>query len=286
MTRAAWALVLWLAGCSGRVEPAPISNAAPSTSVVEAAPAASAKPGPSGPEFVAAPPRPTPPPLPSALPAIVARKPYVEERCAPAPTLSFPAAQHCKYEVMGVAAEVTIANPSAERVAEWVFDAAAYVKPLEAIRATHPEIWLRGVTLFMTHIKQQSSRIFPIDGEIVEDLGSGPKRYAFDRGVVTPCDRGNCRCRINSLTVGAYCRYRESRGDDKAACVERYEGNQGDQAWRDACRDNHARALEQPYNEHFRARAFNVGQRIEERCQRGCKPDEVVARIQKELGVK
>lgn len=187
---------------------------------------------------------------------------------------------------MGVAAEVTIANPSAERVAEWVFDAATYAKPLEAFRTTHPAIWLRGVSAFMTHIKHQSSRIFPIDGDIVEDLGTGPQRYTFDRGVVTPCDRGNCRCRINSLTVGAYCRYRESQGDDRQACVVRYEGKDGDEAWRSACRDNHARALEQPFNEHFRARAFDVGRRIEERCKAGCRPDEVVARIQKELGIK
>jgi hypothetical protein len=287
MTRTPFFGLLALVACGTRVEPLPISNVAASA---EPGPTASASASsivpvatePSAAVSASAPPARV---IPSALAAVVARKPYVEERCSPAASPQFADAQRCRYEVMGVAAEVTIANPSAERVAEWVFDAVSHVGPLEALRESHPEIWLRGATLFMTHIKQQSSRIFPIEGDIVEDLGEGPRRFAFDRGVVTPCDRGNCRCRINSLTVGAYCRYRESKGDDKRACVERYEGSAGDEAWRNACRDNHAQALAQPFNEHFRARAFDVGSRVEARCKAGCKPAEVVARIQKELGV-
>ncbi|MBL8744228.1 MAG: hypothetical protein JNK04_24145 [Myxococcales bacterium] len=283
-------MLLPLAACGGRVEPSPISNADTSgDGTLPATPRGVDSPALPSSLASEVPPREPPsaegPPIPSSLAPVVGRKPYVEERCVPAASPQFPSAQRCKYEVMGIAAEVTIANPTPDRVAEWVVDAAAYVGPLKAIRESHPDAWLRGVTAFMTHIKQQSSRIFPLEGDIVEDLGAGPKRFAFDRGVVTPCDRGNCRCRINSLTVGAYCRYRESRGDDRHACLDRYEGKDGDAAWRDACRDNHARALTQTFNEHFRARAWDVGRRIEERCKAGCKPGEVVARLEKELGI-
>ena len=100
--------------------------------------------------------------------------------------------------------------------------------------------------------------------------------YAFDRGVVTHADRGNCRCRINSLTVGLYCRYRESKGDDRKQCLD-LRRQDGEQAWREACRDKPRAALEQPLNDALSAHVPTTSASDRGARKTGCKPDEVVA---------
>jgi len=223
---------------------------------------------------------------PSELVKLLSTKPYVEESCRPADDARFgAAAKRCRYEVMGVAAEVLVANPDAERVARWIVDAAGYVAPLEAVRESDPGAWQRGVVALGRHVRQQSSRIFPIHGEIVEDLGAGPRAFRFDRGVVTPCDKGSCRCRINSLTPGAFCAYLEATGGDRAACAAKYQGAGTAEAWRQACVDNHVRAMNADHNDHFRAKALLVGRAVEKRCARGCAPALVVVHLEKELGL-
>lgn len=225
---------------------------------------------------------------PAALIRGLATAPYVEERCVEEPSLGFAQAKRCSYGVLGLDAEVVVVDPPAERVARWIVDAAAYCAPLEALRVESPAAWERGLLAFGKHVRHQSSRIFPLSGAIVEDLGPGPKAFRFDRGVVTPCDEGNCRCRINSLAPSALCAFLGAHGGDEAACKTRYRGPSGDAAWRDACVENHRASLGRDENPHFRARAYLTGERVAARCKapRKCSPDVVVALIEKDLGLK
>lgn len=217
--------------------------------------------------------------IPPDVLAVLSPKPYVEEKCT-----AEGEARRCKYTSLKIDAEVLVINPDAERVARWVADAVGYIAPLEAIRESEPVLWARAVKAFARQVRMQSSRIFPMKGQIVEDLGGGAVAYEFDRGVVTPCDKGNCRCRINSLTPRAWCNFVEAMGQDGKACRAKFEGADGDGAWRDHCAANHAAAMRSLHNDHFRAKALGVGRAVEKKCgAKGCKPGEVVMRIEKEL---
>ncbi len=69
------------------------------------------------------------------------------------------------------------------------------------------------------------------------------------------------------------------------ACMTRYDGPSGDEAWRAHCAENHGRAMQSLHNDHFRAKALVVGRAVKEACEkRGCSADEVVLAIEKELG--
>ena len=176
-------------------------------------------------------------------------------------------------------------SPSAERVSRWIVDAARYAAPFSALEASDAAAWERALLAFARHVRHQSSRIFPLSGEIVEDLGGGATAYRFDRGVVTPCDKGRCRCRINSLTPRAFCRYEEQQGRSYEDCVARYDGPKGDEAWRAQCLKNLERSLELDDNPHFRAKALVVGRAVEKRCGGACAPAQIVTHLEKELGV-
>jgi hypothetical protein len=230
---------------------------------------------------------PPPEPIPKAVLAELAPTPYVEERCEPDP--ESPRARRCQYTTLGVAAEVVVENPTAEETARWFLDAARSCEPLEAFREHDPTSWARGVLAFAKHTRRQSSRIFPVRGQIVEDLGDGPHAFGFDRGVVSPCEKGTCRCRINSLTAPALCRYRETLGGDRAGCLEALSS---DEAWRTQCVENHRRALATGVNEHLRARAHLAGREVRAKCEawerarkRPCSPGEVVLLLERELGL-
>jgi hypothetical protein len=231
---------------------------------------------------------PTPPePIPRALLAELSPTPYVEERCEP--DSSSPRARRCRYTTLGVTAEVVVENPTAEEAARWFLDAARSCEPLEAFRETEPATWVRGVLAFAKHTRRQSSRIFPLRGEVVEDLGDGPHAFGFDRGVVAPCEKGTCRCRINSLTSAALCRYREVLGGDLARCLEALSS---DEAWRTQCVENHRNALATGVNEHLHARAHLAGREIRAKCdawerarKRPCSPGEVVMMLEQALGL-
>ncbi len=228
--------------------------------------------------------------IPASLLKVLETQPYVEVACKPVEELGFSDAKKCSYTAMGVEAEVVVANPSAETTARWLMDAARSCAPLESIRLSHPEAWERGVRAFARHLRLQSSRIFPLRGDIVEDLGDGPHAFGFDRGVVTPCLKGSCRCRINSLTSSALCRFRASRGEDKDACTKTLSE---DEAWRIQCVENHRSALSSGSNEHLHARAFLVGEAVKKKCDarvarpkgKACAPFEIVLLVEDELGL-
>ena len=261
---------------------------APSSSVS----AASAEPAPASsaadraPEGVAA------EPIPAALLRVLETNPYVEVDCVASPQEGFPegAVKRCNYTAMGVKAEVVVANPEPELSARWFMDAARLCAPLEAFRTSDAAQWQRGVAAFAKHMRLQSSRIFPLSGAIVEDLGDGPTAFEFDRGVVTPCAQGKCRCRINSLSSIALCRFREAQGASGEACRKSLASDEG---WRDQCLRNHQQAFRSGENEHLRARAYLVGEAVEKKCRlkaerskgKGCVPGEVVMLIEAELGL-
>lgn len=288
-TGAAWGL---FAACSASEEatlPAR-SDARPPSASIEPTPAAPpgvdrAPSGPSpGPGSVV--PAPAPPALivPAAVVTYLSAKPYVEERCELA-TPPRAGAERCRYSVLGLDAQVTVLNPSAERVGRWIVDAARASAPFAELEAKDPAAWERVLLTFAKHVRHQSSRIFPLSGDIVEDLGAGPTAYRFDRGVVTPCDKGRCRCRINSLTPRAYCRYREHLGDVFEACTAKYDGAVGDEAWRAQCVANHEASLDADRNDHFRAKALVVGRAVDKRCAGTCEPPLIVTYLEKELGL-
>ena len=229
--------------------------------------------------------------VPATLLKVLETTPYVEVDCKPFEVPGFGAhAKKCAYTAMGLAAEVVIANPSAELTARWLTEASRSCAPLEAIRSSNTDAWERGVRAFARHLRLQSSRIFPLNGAIIEDLGDGPHAFEFDRGVVTPCSKGSCRCRINSLTASGLCRYRASLGVDRDACNKALSD---DEAWRTQCVENHRAALESGPNEHLRARAFLVGEAVKKKCDArlarpkavACQPFEIVLLIEDELGL-
>ena len=230
-------------------------------------------------------------PIPASVVKVLEAKPYVEVDCKPVEQPGFEGhAQRCAYTAMGLEAEVLVANPSAELTSRWLMDAARSCAPLEAIRTSNTDAWERGVRAFARHLRLQSSRIFPIDGVIVEDLGDGPHPFGFDRGVVTPCTKGSCRCRVNSLTSSGLCRYRASLGIDRDVCLRTLAD---DEAWRAQCIENHRVSLGTGSNEHLRARAFLVGEAVKKKCDaraahpngKVCQPFEVVLLIEDELGL-
>lgn len=264
------------------------SNEAPSSivSAASAEPPTASSAAARVPEVVAA------EPIPAALLRVLETNPYVEVDCVASPQEGFPegAVKRCSYTAMGVKAEVVVANPEPELTARWFMDAARFCAPLEAFRTSDAAQWQRGVAAFAKHMRLQSSRIFPLSGAIVEDLGDGPTAFEFDRGVVTPCAQGKCRCRINSLSSIALCRFREAQGASGEACRKSLASDEG---WRDQCLRNHQQAFRSGENEHLRARAYLVGEAIEKKCRlkaerskgKGCVPGEVVMLIEAELGL-
>ncbi len=205
---------------------------------------------------------------PAAVLATLDKTPYVEDRCEPASG----GERTCRYSMLGLDATVVTRTPDAAVVARWIVDASSYAAPIDALFDVDRAAWEAALSLVARHVRNQSSRIFPVRGDVVEQLGSdAPRAFRFDRGVVTPCEGGGCACRINSLRPGALCRYREAMGLEAGdACRARLGGPSGDGAWRAQCQSNHAAALDRSHNEHFRAAAFDLGRRIEERCPGGC----------------
>ncbi len=221
---------------------------------------------------------------PAKVLELFASRPYVEGRCTPDPIHE--GAQSCRYRVMETDGEVVTLTPTPERAARWIVDASSYAAPIDALFERDRARWEAALLLLARHVKNQSSRIFPLAGTIVEDLGQGPRAFGFDRGVVTPCVEGGCACRINSLKPAALCRYRDALGlEPDATCRARIGGPTGVEAWRDTCLANHRGALVADANEHFRAAAWDLGTRVQKRCGAGCEPSVVVERVERALGL-
>ncbi|MBM4377950.1 MAG: hypothetical protein FJ086_01380 [Deltaproteobacteria bacterium] len=226
-------------------------------------------------------------PPPAGLVTQLSVKPYVEGSCQSVNWPGWPhAAQACSYSASGRSATVAVANPPAEVVAKWVVDASAFIRRLRALQTTHPAEWEQGLSAMARHMLLQSSRIFPLEGGVIEDMGSGPVVYPFLKGVTQGCSSG-CFCRINSMDRTTYCRWREAMGGEtEASCLQRVGSSGHTSGWADQCLGNHARAWTADWNEHFRAMAWSAGKSVSAACPTAsaCTPAQVVAEVRAAYG--
>ncbi|MBM4360856.1 MAG: hypothetical protein FJ096_22360 [Deltaproteobacteria bacterium] len=215
--------------------------------------------------------------VPAALIDALDARPYVEGECVDVVHPGWPhPAQRCRYSAGPLSSRVVVANPSPERVARWIIDAAGVIPALDALRETDRAAWIAGLRVVARQVMTQSSRIFPLSGGIIENMGDGWIDYPFNHGVSDPCGAG-CYCRINSLHRTEFCRYQDAMGrETERACLERVGARGYTDAWGAQCQGNHERAWTSDLNEHFRARLYVARDRVLEACADGCEGAEIV----------
>ncbi len=233
-------------------------------------------------------PAPTPPgSVPASLVSLLSPRPYVEQSCSAASYPGWPhEAKRCSYSSGGLSASVIVANPSAERAGAWIVDAANLIPALARLRTTsrgHYEEGLKAIGLAMLY---QSSRIYPLSGGIIENMGSGYVTYAFEKGVTRTCSSG-CYCRINSLHRTEWCAYQAGTGrQGYDACLNQVGRSGLTAGWGAECLENHKRAWTSTVNEHFRAKAFIANRAVSARCPgTSCSPSQVVAAVRSAYGL-
>lgn len=206
--------------------------------------------------------------------------PYVEGSCVPATFAGWPyEARTCTYSAGGITTKVTVANPKPARVAAWIVDSSTFIPRLWALRTLAPAQYEAGLKVIAAGMLAQSSRIFPLQGGIIENMGSGYVNYPFYKGVTEGCSSG-CYCRINSLHRTEWCAYVAllgSKGYD--ACIAEVGASGLTAAWGDRCLQNHVDAWTATSNAHFRAKAHRANKAVAAACPTAsaCTPAEVVA---------
>jgi hypothetical protein len=225
-----------------------------------------------------------PPPLIDLLDAV----PYVEQDCSPVDFPDWPySAQQCTYTSSGITTDVIVANPDPEVVGAWIVDASAYIPALAGLRDVDAAAYEQGLAAIGLHMLYQSSRIFPLEGGIVEDLGGGGAIYPFSLGVSDPCSDG-CYCRINSLHREEWCGYRAALGDDYDGCIAEVGASGHTPEWAGHCLDNHIAAWTSTANEHFRAKAYLANAVVEGMCGEdgsACSPAQIVDAVESAYGL-
>jgi len=194
--------------------------------------------------------------VPGTLVTALDVPPYVEQDCKPATFNGWPfEAQKCTYNG---GLKVTVADPSPELVAQWIVDASQMIPALWAQKTKDPNQWKKGLKVFSSHVLYQSSRIFPLAGQVDEGT-----IYIFDKGVTAGCSTG-CYCRINSLMRQQWCAYADALLgiQKKSDCLALYSTTQWTDEWADHCLDNHRAAWTMPLNHHFRAMAWWANEQI------------------------
>lgn len=241
--------LLGVAGaCSSdpQAAPAPIEDASPAP-IADAGPLAEVDAADAAPPDV---------PPPALLVAALLGKTYVEGSCVPTTYPGWPYdAQKCTYRDGGL--EVTIANPTSDRVARWIVDASEQIDALAALKTTDPAGWEEGLVVIAKHAIGQSSRIFPLAGKVYEN-GTA---YTFERGVTKTCKTG-CYCRINSTSRPQWCKYRAEvldAGDEQACMTETGQTSSTlTEPWLAHCLANHVAAWTSRSNAHYRAQAWSA----------------------------
>lgn len=189
---------------------------------------------------------------PASLVAAMSAKPYVEGNCTRTTFAGWPyEAKSCTYG--GI--QVTVANPTPERVSQWIVDSSQLIPALDGLRTRDPASWEAGLKVIADNMMGQSSRIFPLGGLVRE----GTINYRFDRGVTAGCSTG-CYCRINSTTRREWCRYRAQvlQQGTEQRCLNEYSTTQFTDAWAQHCLQNHIDSWNADTNAHFRARAYGA----------------------------
>ncbi len=185
---------------------------------------------------------------PGRVEEVLSVVPYVEQSCQDTTWSGWPFdARRCTYNG---GLQVVVADPSAQMVTAWIADASQMIPALWSLKERDRGAWKRGLEVIARHTLYQSSRIFPLEGEVDEGYV-----YDFDRGVTVGCSTG-CYCRINSVTRNQWCAYAdEVLGiEDEGACLSRYSTTTWTDAWAEHCLDNH-RAAWTGVNHHYRAMA-------------------------------
>lgn len=194
---------------------------------------------------------------PGRVEDVLATTPYVEQSCSATSWDGWPFdAKRCTYNG---GLRVTVANPSAEQVTAWIADASQMIPALWSLESRDRDAWKEGLEIIARHTMYQSSRIFPLEGEVDEGYV-----YDFDRGVTAGCTTG-CYCRINSLTRQQYCDYAANvlGSVDEDDCLDEYTTNTFTDEWADHCLDNH-RAAWTGVHHHYRAMAYWANKTIED----------------------
>lgn len=228
------------------------SPLAPTPADASPAPPADAAPGP-GPDAGDAGDEPDVPP-PASLVTALSVKPYVEDVCEPTTYPGWPyEALSCTYR-SGL--QVTVADPPPDRVARWIVTASSQIDALESLRTTDPAGWEEGLVVIAKHTLGQSSRIFPLEGQVYEN-GTA---YKFERGVTKTCKSG-CYCRINSTSRYQWCKYAgEVLGQDEQQCL--VDSGQTTstltESWLAKCLANHVASWTSSRNENYVAQAWNA----------------------------
>ncbi len=219
---------------------------------------------------------------PKGLVASLEVKPYVESSCKPTTWDGWPhEAKECTYTAGGIKTTVTVANPSAERVAQWIADASTFIPALWHLRTAAPDSYEQGLITIAKHTLGQSSRIFPLEGGIIENMGNGYVNYPFLKGVTQGCSSG-CYCRINSLHRTDYCGFVAFLGDATYdACIAKVGASKFTDGWANQCLQNHIDSWKSTANAHFRARAWQANQQVKGECAgaNDCSPSKVLAQV-------
>ncbi len=223
---------------------------------------------------------------PGSLVSMLSVKPYVEQSCSAASYPGWPyPAQNCRYSAGGITTNVVVANPSPERTAQWIVDAARYIPALDRLRDSDRGAYEEGLKAIGLAMLYQSSRIFPLSGGVIENMGSGYVNYNFEKGVTSSCGSG-CYCRINSLHRTQWCQYQAGIGAQSySSCLGQVGSSGFTSGWANQCLENHKRSWESGSNEHFRARAFVANQEISSRCGGGCSGSQVVQAVRSAYGL-
>lgn len=256
------AALIVLAACGGSEtsspEPTPAPAPEPSSSSTTTQPDASPPPADASvpdAEVDAGPPL----DVPASLVAALGTKTYVEESCEPTTYAGWPfPAQRCTYHSGLV---VTIANPEPERVARWIVEASSLIPALDGLHERDRTNWEAGLVVIAKHTINQSSRIFPLQGQIWEN----GKTYDFERGVTKSCTTG-CYCRVNSTSRQQWCAYAANvlKSEDETTCLAKYgqPTKTLPEDWLAHCVANHEASWNSDSNEHYRAQAWNANNAI------------------------
>jgi hypothetical protein len=196
---------------------------------------------------------------PTLIAALGRDRTYVEESCASTTYPDWPhPAQRCTYHGNLV---VTIANPTQERVARWIVDASTLIPALDGLRNRDRASWEKGLVVIAKHTIAQSSRIFPLEGQVWEN-GTA---YVFERGVTKTCSTG-CYCRVNSTSRQDWCAYAANvlGTEDETECLSKYGQPTSTltEAWLRHCFENHKTAWDHDTNDHYRAKAWRANATI------------------------
>lgn len=207
----------------------------------------------------AAPPEAAPPPIevPASLVQTLSVKPYVEDSCVDTTFAGWPyEAKKCTYRTSLV---VTVANPAPERVGAWIVEASKLIPALDGLKERDRASWEKGLQTIALHTLSQSSRIFPLAGQIWENGTT----YKFERGVTSTCSSG-CYCRVNSTSRQQWCKYADQvlgKGDEKTCLATMGQSTSKlTEAWLAQCMANHVASWKSDANENYRAMAWNANQ--------------------------